>query len=66
MEDELELEVTIKFKFHYAPVIPAKIDGPPEFCYPAEGGELEYVITNMDEIDKQVEDAILTYVRTGE
>jgi hypothetical protein len=29
---------------HFTNVIPAKVDGPPEDCYPAEGGEFEYDI----------------------
>jgi hypothetical protein len=36
---ELEVEVT----FTQTPIIPAKLSGPPEDCYPAEGGERELV-----------------------
>jgi hypothetical protein len=27
---------------HYSPVIPAQLYGPPENCYPEEGGELDF------------------------
>ena len=30
-----------KFEVNVSPIIPAKIYGPPETCYPAEGGEIE-------------------------
>lgn len=36
-ECEHEILVTVE----YEPYIPAQIYGPPENCYPAEGGELE-------------------------
>jgi hypothetical protein len=29
---------------HFTPVTPARTWGPPEQCYPAEGGELEFEI----------------------
>ena len=29
---------------HCEPYIPARISGPPEYCYPAEGGEIEFDI----------------------
>jgi hypothetical protein len=37
---ELEWEVTLPLTidFDYEPFVPAKISGPPEHCYPAEGG----------------------------
>jgi len=34
-------ERTLEFEFDVAPVTPAKISGPPEDCYPEEGGECE-------------------------
>lgn len=29
------------FEVSVSPIIPAKISGPPENCYPAEGGEID-------------------------
>lgn len=37
--EELEIEVTVEGS--YIPYTPAKINGPPEDCYPAEGGYAE-------------------------
>lgn len=33
-----EVELTLRFHVVYEPYVPAKIFGPPENCYPAEGG----------------------------
>ena len=33
-----EIELNLRFHVEYAPYIPAKVFGPPENCYPAEGG----------------------------
>jgi hypothetical protein len=37
--DTIELEVLIEFD--YVPFVPARTMGPPEDCYPAEGGFVE-------------------------
>lgn len=29
---------------NFQPIIPAKLSGPPEDCYPEEGGEVEYSV----------------------
>ena len=36
-ETVLEIDITARL----SPYVPAKINGPPEKCYPAEGGEIE-------------------------
>lgn len=38
-DDEFPLEVD----YDITPFFPAKTSGPPELCYPAEGGEVERV-----------------------
>lgn len=37
-ELEWELSLPITVDYDYEPYVPAKISGPPEKCYPAEGG----------------------------
>ena len=34
-------DVEFEVEFSSTPYVPAKISGPPENCYPAEGGEVE-------------------------
>lgn len=34
-------DVEFEVEFSSTPYVPAKISGPPEHCYPAEGGEVE-------------------------
>ena len=36
-----DVDLTIEFEF--SPVIPAYVSGPPEDCYPAEGGECDII-----------------------
>lgn len=36
-------EVECEVEFTRSPVVPARTSGPPEDCYPAEGGETEIV-----------------------
>ena len=55
---ELEITITFQVKAHATPLIPAKTDGPPESCYPAEGGELEWEFANLEEYERAVEAAI--------
>jgi hypothetical protein len=43
-EQELDLLVTA----NVTPVRPARISGPPENCYPAEGGEVEIESIKLD------------------
>jgi hypothetical protein len=37
-ELEWELSLPITVEYDYEPYVPAKVSGPPEKCYPAEGG----------------------------
>jgi len=46
------------------PVTPARISGPPEDCYPADGGEIE-VVGVLDEDNKQRPD-ILEKIKNDE
>lgn len=41
LDDDDETEITVEYT--RTPFIPAKLYGPPEDCYPAEGGETEIV-----------------------
>lgn len=43
-DDEIEFNV----EFDASPYVPAKISGPPERCYPAEGGEVEICDVYVD------------------
>ncbi len=43
-EDEFEVEVT----GDVAPIIPGRYSGPPEDCYPDEGGEVESLSASLD------------------
>jgi hypothetical protein len=55
---ELEITVTFKVRVHATPLIPAKTDGPPEICYPAEGGDIEWMLADGIEFNRAVEAAI--------
>jgi len=55
---ELEITITVKVRVHVTPLIPAKTDGPPENCYPAEGGEIEWMLADESEFNRDVEAAI--------
>jgi len=39
LPDEEDVEVVVTFTA--TPYVPAQVSGPPENCYPAEGGEIE-------------------------
>ena len=40
-DEEAEREYEVEVEWTFSPFIPARISGPVEGCYPAEGGELE-------------------------
>lgn len=40
-EDETYKVLSLEITGHVSPYVPAKTWGPPENCYPAEGGEVE-------------------------
>jgi hypothetical protein len=39
--------IEVKVEWEFSPIIPAKLYGPPENCYPAEGGEMESCVVTM-------------------
>ena len=43
-----ENEDCVIVKYTQTPYIPARISGPPEDCYPAEGGEVELIEARVD------------------
>ena len=64
IEPDADLPVELVVTYTGSPIIPAQTYGPPEHCYPAEGGEVEIqsVTHNGSEYpltDKQ-EDALIT------
>lgn len=46
----LSIEVEVEVDGDYEPYVPARISGPPEDCYPAEGGI--FAITDIHLLDK--------------
>lgn len=54
-------DVEFEVEFNSTPYKPAKISGPPEQCYPAEGGEVE--IESISIGDFEVSDIISDSVR---
>jgi hypothetical protein len=58
MLKEAEITVTFRVQYSKTPLTPAKISGPPEDCYPAEGGEIEWEFTDENEFYQAVESAI--------
>lgn len=57
----IKIEVPVTVRYGRMPYYPAKTSGPPESCYPEEGGELEF------EIDYDgFEDAILKAILEDE
>lgn len=56
-----EQTVTISVT-HYEPILEGRTSGPPEFCYPEEGGFAEWELLNGDEdlIDEdEIQEAIV-------
>lgn len=55
---ELEIEVdgfTLEIDVsNYEPFMSGRFNGPPELCYPDEGGILEYKILNENKIPKDI------------
>lgn len=44
MKTQVTIEIggqELRVDIDYTPLVPAKTDGPPENCYPEEGGEIE-------------------------
>jgi len=42
-----EAEVVVDLTADVSPVIPGRFSGPPESCYPAEGGEVENLVATV-------------------
>ena len=55
---ELEITVTFKVRASAEPITPAKTDGPPENCYPAEGGWVEWQFVDEADFNAAVDDAV--------
>jgi len=45
------IEVCVEIEGDYEPFVPARISGPPEDCYPAEGGTFD--ITDIFVVDQK-------------
>jgi hypothetical protein len=43
-DEDIELDVYYSMSRYY----PARLGGPPEYCYPAEGGEIEELTAYLD------------------
>lgn len=41
------IEIEVEVEFDATPYIPAQVSGPPECCYPEEGGEVELNAVNL-------------------
>lgn len=52
--DNLE-EIVIDVEFTYHPGTPGRYSGPPEYCYPAEPGEIEIVSARVRGTGERVE-----------
>jgi hypothetical protein len=55
----ITVEVPVKVSYGRTPYHPAKTSGPPESCYEAEGGELEWEIDAGFDLNAEIENAIL-------
>ena len=63
--DDEDVEVTVEYTA--TPYVPAQTYGPPENCYPAEGGDIEIVsVTGPDgkklELSAENEDRLMDYL----
>jgi hypothetical protein len=66
-----DIDVTIDYTI--TPIIPARVSGPPEDCYPAEGGEVDNLkVTRADSgeditgsLTGDEEDAICEYIQNN-
>lgn len=61
----VDLEVPVDIDYTITPYDPGRTYGPPEFCYPPEGGEIEVECKNSP-FNKEITDAILNSDRLSE
>jgi hypothetical protein len=66
---DYENEFAVTIDYTITPLIPARLSGPPEDCYPAEGGEVDILKVVRDDNGEPVEltgneeDAIVEFIQ---
>lgn len=58
IEKNDEVVATLTVEAWFTPVVPGRLDGRPEHCYPSEGGELEFI--EVFDGDRQLDEAEVT------
>ncbi len=66
---EVDAEIAVTIEYTITPLIPARVSGPPEDCYPAEGGEVDNLKVTRDDNGEDVvltdteEEAVVTHIQ---